>query len=899
MKNKYARIYRMQTFTTPMMKQYMEIKKNYEDCLLFYRMGDFYELFMEDAYIGAKVLNITLTGRPKGKDGRIPMAGVPFHAVDTYLAKLVKAGYKVAICEQLSPPNKRGIIERDVIRVVTPGTMLDDKALEKKENNFLVSILLDKGMIALSIVDVSTGYFTTTEFMLDESKQLLKDEISRIQPTECILPFELYDDQELLGILRTERGLNIFCFQNWHNYAGNAREVLKKHFGVSTLASFGIDPYELSLKSSAALLGYLKETQKDNLSHLKKICFQTSQDAVILDRSTIINLELFTTIREHDTKGSLLSIIDHTDTPMGGRLLKQWLRSPLTNREEILSRHDSVEEVLQKTEERTQVKNLLSQVPDIERTLSRLSVKIGNARDLTNLKQAIETILEVKKVVTPFTTTLLKTSKKLISPQLTDITKLIAETVVDEPPIDLRNGGIIRDGVNSELDKLRNHISHSQEWVLELEKKERERTGITSLKVRFNKVFGFYIEVSKANLANVPENYMRKQTLVNGERFITPELKEHEEIILTAEEKINELEFTLFTEILAKVLSYTEVIQQAAECIAVIDCITNFATIAEKNNYTRPKLIYSGEIKITNGRHPVVEKLLSEDKQFVPNDVDLDNTNHQLLLITGPNMAGKSVYIRQVALLLLLSQIGSFIPAENAQLSIVDRIFVRSGASDVITSGLSTFMVEMVETAHILHHATKNSLIVMDEIGRGTSTYDGISIAWAVAEYLVTAIKPSPKTLFATHYHELQELEEQYPKRIKNFHMAVQESNGQPVFLHTILPGGASHSFGVAVARLAGVPEEVIKKANEILHNLENRNVENDHTYSSSTAERSREALDDLKPTPDLADHFIHKELENLDIHQLTPLEALNKLAELKQKMKLFQENSHTHKTAD
>jgi DNA mismatch repair protein MutS len=676
----------MQSFNTPMMKQYMEIKKRHVDCLLFYRMGDFYELFMEDAYIGAKVLNITLTGRPKGKDGRIPMAGVPFHAVDTYLAKLVKAGYKVAICEQLSPPSKKGIIERDVIRIVTPGTMLDEKALEKKENNFLISLFYDKSMLALSTVDISTGYFTTAQFLYDENKQVLKDEISRLHPTECILPQELYDDPELLKILRSEKGLNIFCFQNWHNYAVNARDVLKKHFGVVTLASFGIDSYDLAIESSAALLGYLKETQKDNLSHLKKICFQTSQDAVILDRSTIINLELFSTIREHDTKGSLLSVLDHTSTPMGGRLLKQWLRSPLTNREEIIARHESVEELVKKVKEREILKELFVQIPDIERTLSRLSVKIGNARDVTNLKQALETVLLVKETVTTLVSYLLKENETAISPQISDIITTISERIVDEPPIDLRNGGIIRAGVNKELDTLRNHVSHSHDWVLELEKKERERTGISSLKVRFNKVFGFYIEISKSNLTHVPDNYMRKQTLVNGERFITPELKEHEEIILTAEEKINELEYALFGETLKQVLSYTEMIQRAAGSIAIIDCLLNFATIAEKNNYTRPTLLYSGEIKIVNGRHPVVEKLLEQDKQFVPNTVDLDNTNHQLMLLTGPNMAGKSVYIRQVALILLLSQIGSFIPAESAQLSIVDRIFVRSGASDLITS---------------------------------------------------------------------------------------------------------------------------------------------------------------------------------------------------------------------
>lgn len=879
----------MHEINTPMMKQYLSIKKEYQDCLLFYRMGDFYELFMEDAHVGSRVLDITLTSKSNGKSGKIPMAGVPYHAVDSYLSKLVKAGYKVAICEQVSEPNKKGLVEREVVRVVTPGTVLDEKSLEKKANNYIMSLAIDNDMIALSAADISTGYFQTNEYAYSHLEHTIADELSRLSPVECILSPELYNDPVILKMLSNERGLNIYCFHEWNSYASTASKFLKNHFRLSTLESFGIENKFLAQSTAAALLAYLKSTQMDKIVHIKKIHLDSQANGMILDKSTMINLELFSTIREHDTRGSLLETIDHTTSAMGGRMLKNWIRKPLVAKDDIENRLESVEALYNNTALRNVLSDYLKNVSDIERLIARLSVGIGNARDLVNLKHSLKTITTIKHLLSHNKEYLIKDIYNTLSGDIHKVISLIERNIVDESPLDVRSGGMIRTGINQELDSLRDTVNNSHNWISEMERKERARTGIGSLKVRFNKVFGFYIEISKANLHLAPKDFMRKQTLVNGERFITAELKKHEEIILTAEDRINSLEFTIFSKILEEVLVHISSMQETAHAIATLDCLLGFAIVAQKEKYTRPKLLYSGEIRIKDGRHPVVEKLLDDTKQFVPNDIVLDTISQQLLLITGPNMAGKSVFIRQVALISLLAQIGSFVPAKQAYLSIVDRIFVRSGASDVITSGLSTFMVEMVETAHILQYATKNSLIVMDEIGRGTSTYDGISIAWAVAEYLVTHFKIPPKTLFATHYHELQSLEAQYPRKIRNYHMAVADNKGIPIFLHTILPGGASYSFGVAVAKLAGVPDEVIQKAQEILHSLEKRGFE-----TSDTEEKFSEALNQHEVSnTNLVTHLLYKEIESIEISSMTPLQALNTLAELKEKVKILQSDKN------
>lgn len=884
----------MHEFSTPMMRQYLDIKKKYPDCLLFYRMGDFYELFMEDAFVGSQILNITLTHKRGGKDGDIPMAGIPYHAVDSYLAKLVKAGYKVAICEQLSPPSKKGLVARDVIRIVTPGTMLDEKALDKKDNNYLISLLIEDNHAAIGITDISTGYFAVVENVDSPSEQWLKDALARIHPTECIIPEHLYNNPDILKIIKAEQNINIYCFKEWDTYAQSADKFLTKNFGVKTLASFGLENKPYAIEAAAALLGYVQLTQKSQAMHIQSIQYLEESKYMLLDRSTMINLELFATIRDHDTRGSLLSILDETQTAMGARLLKEWIKKPLIEKESIIYRHEAVEE-FNDAKKQQSIEHELQEITDIERIISRLAVGIGNARDLINLRNALLHILSLKKLITDYNSALFKKSSQQISPSIQRIIELINENITDDPSIDLRCGGIIRPSVDKELNKLIKIITNSKLFIQQLEKKEKENTGISSLKIRFNQVFGFYIEVSKSNISSVPDYYIRKQTLVNGERFITDDLKKHEEIILTAQERANDLEYQIFQQLLQKILNFTLDMQQAAKAVGVIDCIHNFANISQKYHYVRPKILYSGELRISQGRHPVVERLISKETQFVPNDVDLDNISQSLLLITGPNMAGKSVFIRQVALIALLNQIGCFVPAKSAKLSLVDRIFVRSGASDVITSGLSTFMVEMVETAYILRNATSKSLVIMDEIGRGTSTYDGISLAWAIAEYLVTHFKSSPKTLFATHYHELQALEETYPNAIKNFHMAMAGNTTEPVFLHTLLPGGASHSFGVTVAKLAGIPIEVIHSAQSILTKLEKRNTNEE--YSNKIREKTEPLvisnLSEESHQASLLSHLLQKELEKVDIANMTPIEAMNKLAELKDKIKLLSDKSN------
>lgn len=878
----------MNTLPTPMMTQYLHIKKNYQDCLLFYRMGDFYELFLEDAHIGSQILNITLTSKSNGKSGKVPMAGVPYHAVDNYIAKLVKAGYKVAICEQLSPPSKKGLVERGVVRIVTPGTLLDEKALDQKKNNYIISINSKDTLVAFSIADLSTGYFATTQIDTANKKQYIQDQLARLTPSECILPENLYNDAAFLRLLKTEQGMNIYALKQWSHFTSDSENFLKTHFKIKTLTSFGIEGKKQAIETAAALLGYLQETQKTTLSHIKKISLYEELTTVQLDKSTMINLELFSTLRDHDTRGSLLAVLDETITAMGGRMLGVWLKNPLLEKEKVTSRHDAIDELLKKAKQKEKIRETLKDITDIERLLSRLSVNIGTARDLINLRNSLEQILTLRKQLLDFKTTFLKDITKRITPDLEELIQYIDTHILPDPPIELKAGRMIQEGVDKELDTLRSIITNSKAFITNLEKQERERTGIATLKIRFNQVFGFYIEISKANAHLAPKEYMRKQTLVNGERFITEDLKKHEDIILHAEVRANELEYQLFQKILLHILSSTQKIQDVARAVGKLDCISTFAHITQKYHYTRPKLLYSGEMRIIQGRHPVVERLLDITEQFVPNDTTLDNLTNSLLLITGPNMAGKSVFIRQVALIVLMNQIGCFVPAKSAHLSLVDRIFVRSGAADIITSGLSTFMVEMVETAHILNNATSKSLIVMDEIGRGTSTYDGISIAWAVATYVVSHFTPAPKTLFATHYHELQALEETY-KEIKNFHMAVTENNDEPIFLHTLMRGAAPHSFGVAVARLAGIPQEIVTNAKALLQKLETRD-EGVSEIKENMREKTREQETGLESN--LVTHFVQRELESIDIASMTPLEAMNKLAEIKEHVALLSDKS-------
>jgi len=675
----------MEETQTPMLKQYLKIKKQYQDCLLLYRMGDFYELFQEDAYIGAKVLDITLTGKANGKGKRIPMAGVPFHAIDSYLFKLVKAGYKVAICEQVSEPNKYGLVDREVIRIVTPGTILDEKTLEKKENNYIVALSFDKKAVGIAVADISTGQFSTGEYQLGDLKQILTDELSRLHPSECILEEQVYNQPEILKILHAQKGLNIFCYNDWHQYTNNPKKILKKHFGMSSLIISGLEKNTQALESSAALLGYLTYTQKNQVSHFKSLSPLNADEYMILDRNTIVNLELFTTIREHDKKGTLIQLLDQTITGMGGRTLREWIRKPLIHKKEIEDRLKAVEYFLTKKNIREEIREEMKEIADIERLISRLSVGIGNARDLISLKNSLKKIDSIKKILSPIDNGLVKSFLKTYISEIQNLIPYIEKYIIEEPKFDIKGGGIIQNNIDKRLDELRSLAGGNRNWLVELEKTERQRSGINTLKVRFNKVFGFYIEVSRSHSYHVPDNYIRKQTLVNGERFITPELKEKEELILTAEERINKLEYQIFLEVVSKILKDTYPLQSMAQAVGILDCILNFSHIAEQQHYCRPIINTSGDITILEGRHPVVEQLI-EDHQFVPNNVTLNHEDHQLLVITGPNMAGKSVFLRQVALIVLMTQIGSFVPAQKADISIVDSMFVRSGASDIITS---------------------------------------------------------------------------------------------------------------------------------------------------------------------------------------------------------------------
>lgn len=811
------------SYETPMMQQYLKIKKEHSDCLLLFRLGDFYEMFMEDAQIGAKVLDITLTSRDRGKDGRIPMAGVPYHALDSYLSRLVKAGYKVAICEQVSEPNSKLLMDREVVRIVTSGTLVDERSLNKNENNYIVSVSLHGNIAGIAVADLSTGEFKASSHTFDNLSQLIIQEFSRFNPAECVVSDEVYNNPYLLKHLIFDSKLNIYPFANWPLFASDektARIFLEQHFGVATLHAYSLHDEPASLTASAGLLGYLKHTQKGRVEHIKKIAKYSSSDSVILDRATLVNLELFSTIRSGNKEGTLLSVLNKTSTAMGSRMLKKWITYPENNKEEIEERYSSVDHFVKNRFDRQELANRLEKIHDIERLLSRLSVGLGNAKDLIKVKMSLRETSQIKQMISSVPSEHLKFLANNIADDCLLVEHLIQKYIVEDPPTDVKEGSLINSGVNTTLDNLRSEIASSKEWIENLEQQEKARTGITFLKVKFNKVFGYFIEITKSNLASVPENYIRKQTMVNAERYITPELKEKEELVLTADEKINDLEYNLFVEVVNEVLKKVEQIQQTSDAISELDCLVSFAEISEKNNYCLPKLNSKGILEIIEGRHPVVEQL-TEHNSFVPNDTFLDSADNQLLIITGPNMAGKSVYIRQVALIVLMAHIGCFVPAKSAKISIVDRIFVRSGASDVITEGLSTFMVEMIEAAYILNHATKDSLIIMDEIGRGTSTYDGISIASAITEYLVSHYKDGgPKTLFATHYHELQLLAENH-SAIKNVQMAVKHENGEPVFLHKVIPGGASHSFGLAVAKMAGVPDKVLKNAKSILDKLE------------------------------------------------------------------------------
>jgi len=867
------------TQITPLMAQYYKIKQANPDTILLFRVGDFFETFEDDAKTASKVLGITLTKRANGAAEEVPLAGFPFHAIDTYLPKLVRAGYRVAVCEQVENPKfAKGLVKREVIEVVTPGVTLSDKLLDHKKNNYLMAICIIENDAGVSFCDISTGEFYTYEV----SSNRLGEQIELISPSEILISRK---DKEFLSpvIQRINSSIRISRMEDWIFNFDYAKELLLNHFKTVTLKGFGVENLSAGLMAAGAVLNYLQDTQKSNLSHLNKLSVYNPSEYMILDHSTKRNLEITYTMQEGIREGSLISILDKTETAMGGRLLKKWISAPLRTLEQILQRQNSVEELYKEKKFRKDLTEHLKEIGDLERLISRVSTGRATPRELIAVKTSLKKIPFIKEILKHFKINTIKQIEASLEP-LNDIVEKINEAIVDNPPNQITDGGIIRSGFSAELDELRDIAIHGKEWIANLQKSEREKTGIASLKVNFNKVFGYYIDISNAHKNKVPESYIRKQTLVNSERYITPELKTYEDKILNAEEKIGDLEYQLFNEIRSLIAQQTEAIQNNAKLIAMLDCFISFAECAAQYKYVKPELSLGDEIEIVDCRHPVVERILPPGEKFTPNNCKLNNTDHQIIILTGPNMAGKSVYLRQVGLIVLLAQIGSFVPAKLAKIGLVDRIFTRVGASDNITAGESTFLVEMQEAANILNNATSKSLVLLDEIGRGTSTFDGISIAWALTEYLHENPDVAAKTLFATHYHELNEMAELFPK-IRNYKVEVREYDDKVIFLHKVNPGRADHSYGIQVAQMAGLPLFVTNRAKEVLNNLESKEL--------TPYEIKKERLKKLKQENDnqiglfeFRDDKLRSEIDNIEINSLTPIEALNKLSEIKRKMK-------------
>ena len=805
---------------TPMMKQYMETKSQYPDCILFYRLGDFYEMFFDDALTASRELEITLTGKNCGQEERAPMCGVPYHAVEGYLNRLVSKGYKVAICEQLEDPKTaKGLVKRDVVRIVTPGTNVDPQALDETKNNYIMCIVYIADRYGVSIADITTGDYFVTEIP-DSSK--LMDEIYKFSPSEIICNEAFYMSGMDLDGLRDRLGITIYSLDSWYFDDDICRQKLLEHFHVRDFKGLGLEDYDCGIISAGALLTYLLETQKNSLSNLTHITPYAAGKYMMLDSSTRRNLELCETLREKQKRGSLLWVLDKTKTAMGARTLRKYVEQPLIDKAEIIRRLDAVEELKNQAISREEIREYLTPVYDLERLITKITYGSANPRDLTAFKTSLEMLPHIRCILEEMQTPLLREIYKDLD-ALTDLCDLVTRAIRDEPPLAMKEGNIIKDGYNEEVDKLRRAKSDGKDWLAKLENDEREKTGIKNLRVKYNKVFGYYLEVTNSYKSMVPDYYMRKQTLANAERYITPELKELEDMILGAEDKLYALEYDLYCEVRDTIAAQVERIQRTARAVAGLDVFASLALVAERNNYVRPKINEKGVINIKEGRHPVVERMIPND-MFIANDTYLDDKKNRISIITGPNMAGKSTYMRQTALIALMAQIGSFVPASSADIGLSDRIFTRVGASDDLASGQSTFMVEMTEVANILRNATSKSLLILDEIGRGTSTFDGLSIAWAVVEYISDSRLLGAKTLFATHYHELTELEGKIDN-VNNYCIAVKEKGDDIVFLRKIVKGGADKSYGIQVAKLAGVPDLVIERAKEIVQELSDADV--------------------------------------------------------------------------
>lgn len=851
---------------TPMMQQYMKTKEEYKDCILFYRLGDFYEMFFEDAVTVSRELELVLTGKSCGLEERAPMCGIPYHAAENYLNRLINKGYKVAICEQVEDPKTaKGLVKREVTRIVTPGTVVSAAALEETKNNYLMSICSVEDSIGIATCDVSTGDFNVTQ--TDELKKVI-DEIIKFGPREIICN----DAFMISGIdtedLRNRLGIMIYSLEPHFYDEDIAKRTVSDQFGVKYISGLGLDDFNVGIIASGGLLLYLHETQKTSLGHILEIRPYKTDKYMILDSSTRRNLELVETLREKQKKGSLLGVLDRTKTAMGARLLRSFVEQPLVEKDEIDQRLDAISDLNSQIINREELREYLNSIYDLERLIGRVSIKTANPRDLIALRNSLSMLPHIKLVLGEFSSKLLKEYEESLD-TLDDIYHLIDDAINEEPPLSVRDGDIIKPGFNEDIDKLRNAKTEGKTWLAELEAKERDKTGIKNLKIKYNKVFGYYLEVSNSYKDLVPENYMRKQTLANAERFITPELKELEDMILGAEDKLKSIEYDFFCEIREKIGQNVGRIQKTAKIISHVDVFASLAYVAERNNYVRPSINTNDVISIKNGRHPVVEKMTAHDL-FIANDTFLDGNDNRISIITGPNMAGKSTYMRQTALIVLMAQIGSFVPAQEADISIVDRIFTRVGASDDLASGQSTFMVEMTEVANILRNATSNSLVILDEIGRGTSTYDGLSIAWAVVEHIADTKSIGAKTLFATHYHELTELENTIPG-VNNFCIAVKEQGDDIVFLRKIIKGGADKSYGIQVAKLAGVPDVVIDRAKVILSDL----IENDTNKTPQVKPQEEFVQMSLFDYVSNENDKIMDEIKGLKLDSMTPLDAL------------------------
>lgn len=865
----------MELKLTPMIQQYRRIKKNIpKDAILMFRLGDFYEMFFEDAVTASKILNIALTKRSRIEGRDYPMCGIPYHAAESYIGRLIKKGIKVAVCDQVEDPKlAKGIVKREVTRLITPGTIMDDKLLDEKRNNYLVSFNRIGKIFGLSSLDLSTGEFKVAEISTEED---FFSEFLRIGPAECILPVSL---KGFLDKIKSNGNMLVNYYDDWVFDYENCYIMLKEHFKTHSLDGYGCQGLVPGITSAGAMLYYLKENLNKSLGQIQRIVPYRITDHMILDNATIRNLELIESQSADNAKATLLGVLDYTDTNMGARLMREWIKNPLINVEQIKQRQDAVRFFYENNAKRNNLKGLLKGIQDVLRITGRINSGYANPRDLAALKDTLGKIPDIRKQLEEIKNSMLE--KLLLDlKELPEIVDELSRALMQDPPYNMRDGGFIKNGYNAELDELRNISTEAKGWLTNLQAKEIDSTGIKSLKIRYNRVFGYYIEVSNSNLSNIPGHYTRKQTLVNAERFITPELKEYESKILNAKEQLSELENRIFTDLCNKVSNFTVSIQNIAKAIAILDILLGFSEVSLKNKYIFPDINDGPIINITGGRHPVISSFANEGKRFVPNDTLIDSSENQLIIITGPNMAGKSTYIRQVTLLTLMAQIGCGIPAEKAEIGVVDRIFTRVGASDDIARGHSTFMVEMNETAYILNNATPKSLIVLDEIGRGTSTFDGISIAWAVVEYLVRNQKQEdefkgPKTLFATHYHELTRLADSY-SCVKNFNISVKEWNDEIIFLYKILPGSADRSYGIHVARLAGLPYGVLERAKEILCNLE------DGSFLDKGAHVTKHKQMFLFDTP--ANQIVEA-LKSIKLEYITPIEALNKLKELKERL--------------